>query len=146
MNNKMLEYCRLRAAGVEASAAVRSAGYTAKDVGIRAAQLDARKDVQEMVAKLQRNGETDTEDADTERKTYLKKKYSNPLELFQDLMNNPDAPDALRYQAAKDALPYLHGKIGEGGKKDAEREKAHSAANGGKFQPRRGPGRPRLVN
>lgn len=143
MNTKMRKYCELRAVGVTPQNAVLGAGYTPNNADVRAAQLEARADVRETIAEIQSGGPAD---AAPERETFLKPKYANPLELFLHLMNNPAAPDSLRLQAAKDAMPYCHGKIGEGGKKEKEKENAERAAGGaGRFGPRRGPGRPRTT-
>lgn len=74
----------------------------------------------------------------------MKDRYSTPLDLMLDVMNNPDAPKSLRYQAAKDALPYCHPRK-EGGKKDEAKERAKKAA-GGKFQTAARPSHLRAVN
>ena len=63
----------------------------------------------------------------------MKDSYDSPLELLRDVWNNPKAPKGIRYQAAKDALPYLHARM-EGGKKE-EKEKGAKGAAKGKFQP-----------
>ena len=59
----------------------------------------------------------------------MKPKYDTPLDLLRDVWNNPDAPKSLRYQAAKDALPYCHARK-EGGKKDEAAKESKKAAAG----------------
>ena len=63
----------------------------------------------------------------------MKDRYDTPLDLLRDVWNNPKAPKGIRYQAAKDALPYVHARM-EVGKKE-EKEKAAKRAVRGKFQP-----------
>ena len=75
----------------------------------------------------------------------MKDSYESPLALMLDVMNNALAPKTLRYQAAKDALPYCHPRK-EGGKKE-EREKEAKKAATGKFRPGKRPGQSqRMVN
>lgn len=57
-----------------------------------------------------------------------------PLEHMLDLMNDPLADEKLRAQMAVAAAPYVHGKIGEGGKKDAKADAAKKAS-GGRLSP-----------
>lgn len=57
-----------------------------------------------------------------------------PLDFMLLTMRDPAADQRVRLDAAKAAAPYLHQKIGEGGKKDAKQEAAKSASRG-KFAP-----------
>ena len=75
----------------------------------------------------------------------MKPKYETSLHLLQDLYNNPKAPPGLRFEAAKQALPYEHAKLGEQGKKAAAKEKAKEIAGSSKFQKKQPP-RLRVVN
>ena len=74
----------------------------------------------------------------------MKANYKDPLALLLDVMNNPDAPKSLRYQAAKDSLAYCHPRIAESGKKEKEQEKAEKLSKGGRFQRKAAP--QRVVN
>lgn len=55
-----------------------------------------------------------------------------PLEFMLMVMRDPAIEDRIRLDAAKSAAQYVHGKIGEGGKKD-ERQQAAKRAGAGKF-------------
>jgi phage terminase small subunit len=68
-----------------------------------------------------------------------------PLEYMLDMMNNPKADPERRDRMAVAAAPYVHGKVGEKGKKDAKREAAASAG-GGRFASAPPPPRPGRVN
>lgn len=67
---------------------------------------------------------------------------ATPLEVLQAMMNDASVPVAQRIKAAQAAAPYVHAKIGEGGKKDAAVAKAKAVA--GKFSSPPPP--PRLVS
>lgn len=58
----------------------------------------------------------------------------DPLKFLLAVMNDPDAGARLRVDAAKAALPFVHGRKGEGGKKD-ERQAAAEKAGKGRFAP-----------
>ena len=102
-----------------------------------------------MIRKLKRGEKAETassDDSDSVEigKWALKDKYNSPLELMLDVMNNPAAPKALRYTAAKDALPYCHARK-EGGKKDERADRADKAGKG-KFGTVARPSHLRAVN
>lgn len=67
---------------------------------------------------------------------WMKPAYGSSLELMRDTYNNPKAPMGVRFDAAKQALPYEHARVGEVGKKQAKQARAEAAAG------KRGPGRP----
>ncbi|RLL17996.1 terminase small subunit [Acinetobacter chengduensis] len=57
----------------------------------------------------------------------------DPLQFLIDVMNNSDDM-LLRFNAAKAALPYKHGKVAEKGKKESKADGAkQTATSGGKF-------------
>lgn len=61
-----------------------------------------------------------------------------PLEYMLAVMNDPTADANRRDRMAIAAAPFVHGKIAEGGKKDAKQDAAREAA-GGKFKPSAAP-------
>ena len=54
----------------------------------------------------------------------------DPLQFLIDVMNKSDDM-FLRFNAAKAALPYVHGKVAEKGKKESQVDDAKAAATGG---------------
>ncbi|NID06644.1 terminase small subunit [Luteibacter jiangsuensis] len=68
-----------------------------------------------------------------------------PLEYMLKVMNNPRAEADRRDRMAVAAAPFVHGKMGEKGKKDAKREAAASAG-GGRFASAPPPPRTGRVN
>lgn len=56
----------------------------------------------------------------------------DPLQFLIDVMNGSDDM-FMRVNAAKAALPYIHGKVAEKGKKETKADDAKKATQGGKF-------------
>ena len=138
LNGKMQAYAEARAQGLRPLDAAAHAGYSGSGIRVTTTRLEARSDIQAEIKRLKRGGKPvvtppgkqSAEERD--EKWSMQDRYSNPLDLMLDVMNNPLAPKSLRYQAAKDALPYCHPRK-EGGKKEEKEERAKKAA-GGKFQ------------
>ena len=61
------------------------------------------------------------------------KQLADPLEFLESVYSDPVEDMALRVNAAKAALPYVHGKVAEKGKKETKAEEAKQATNSGKF-------------
>ena len=58
--------------------------------------------------------------------------HKDPKVFLLALMNDLEADVKLRADAAKALMPFMHNKLGEGGKKDQQADAAKRAA-GGKF-------------
>lgn len=147
LRGKMQAYAEARAAGLAPKDAAAHAGYEMAGVAVTVSRMERRADVQAEVKRLKRSGkrEDSTDSPEVERgKWAMRDHYSNPLDLMLDVMNNPQAPTSVRYQAAKDALPYCHPRK-EGGKKDDANNRAKKAA-AGKFQTAARPSHLRAVN
>lgn len=52
-----------------------------------------------------------------------------PLDYFLNLMRNPLQDEKLRFQAAAQALPYMHPKKGDMGKKEQKQQEAEKTAS-----------------
>ena len=134
LKGKMQRYAEARAHGLEPLAAAAQADYCGPGIKVTTSRLEKRADVQNEIRRLRKGGKgVDTSETDTGEldKWALRDSYDSPLELLLDVVNNPKAPKSLRYQAAKDALPYCHARK-EGGKKD-EKEQAAKKASAGRF-------------
>lgn len=55
----------------------------------------------------------------------------DPLEYLKSVWMDEDQNDELRVACAKAALPYVHGKVAEKGKKETKADEAKAAAKGG---------------
>jgi phage terminase small subunit len=60
--------------------------------------------------------------------------HDDPKAFLLALMNDNDADIKTRADAAKALMPFVHAKLGEGGKKEAKQTSAEKAA-AGKFAP-----------
>lgn len=135
LTNKQKAFAEAYAAGVDRIDAAIAAGYSKSGAPATASQLLARADVKAHIKRL-KSGKDDPsadDDAADEQRSYLADKYKDPLSFMLALMNNPKAPAGVRYAAAKDALPYMHGRIGEQGKKEKAAEASKKVAAGGRF-------------
>lgn len=57
--------------------------------------------------------------------------HEDPLEYLKSIWMDQDQDKELRVACAKAALPYVHGKVAEKGKKQTKAEEAQNAAKGG---------------
>lgn len=55
--------------------------------------------------------------------------FKDPKDFLLAAMNDPETEQRLRIDAAKALMPFVHQKLGEGGKKDAKDDAAKRAAN-----------------
>lgn len=56
-------------------------------------------------------------------------KIADPLEYLRSVYTDPKQSEKLRIEAAKAALPYVHGKVGDVGKKQSREDEATDIAN-----------------
>ncbi|MPW44812.1 terminase small subunit [Acinetobacter guerrae] len=61
------------------------------------------------------------------------KNLADPLEFLESVYSDPVEDMALRVRAAQAALPYIHGKVAEKGKKETKAETARNGSKSGKF-------------
>ncbi|WP_288395879.1 terminase small subunit [uncultured Acinetobacter sp.] len=61
------------------------------------------------------------------------KNLADPLEFLESVYTDPVEDMALRVRAAQAALPYVHGKVAEKGKKESKEDAAKAATKSGKF-------------
>lgn len=156
-NNKVPAYIEMRVAGLAPLDAARAAGYAQSGIKVTSSRLEQREDVRlalrvakrgtkpagkklhplksPVSTRHHRSVDDEPRHGDGPLDPWrLKDRYSSPLDLLLDVMNNPIAPGGLRIQCAKDAMPYCHARK-EGGKKDDEKSKAKSTAAASKFGP-----------
>lgn len=57
--------------------------------------------------------------------------HEDPLEYLKSVWMDKDQDEELRVACAKAALPYVHGKVADKGKKQTKAEEAQAAAKGG---------------
>lgn len=138
-----------KAAGLKNAAAATAAGYASTSAAVTASQLLARDDVKRAVAAAKKRlrsagAPSGKEDEDVvDRNKMPKATYADAKEFLLDAMNHPLLPIAVRGDYAKALLPYQHGRVGETGKKQSQKERAKEiteAGKGNKFAPKTAPG------
>src|SRR4051812_18686953 len=98
--NKVPEYIRYRVSGLAPRDAAVAAGYAQSGIRVTTTRLEAREDVRKALRAGKRVGKpAEVDDAPPAPEGWkLKDRYSTPLDLMIDLMNNPNAPSGMRYQ------------------------------------------------
>ena len=140
---KQLKFIDAKAQGLKHRQAAIIAGYAPNSCEVAASQLMQRPDIKSAIAKRKRELEKlgrvlPPLPGQEKEKPQLKDHYDDPLSLMQDVFNNPNIAFGMRFEAAKQAMPYCHARIGEQGKKEKKQEAAN-AANQGRFQPKTAP-------
>lgn len=163
MTPKQVAYIRNRIDGQRPREAAIAAGYAPTGAAQAAAMMEKRADVQKAIKKkvvppvnealaaggVQRGAAELAKDAAADPDNWMRDYYETPLDLLKHVMNEPRAAKGLRFEAAKIAAPYMHGKAepenkGKGKKAQAE-EVAKQKAKTGKFQRRAAPGTRRMT-
>ena len=142
LTDKKRRFVQALQSGLSGAKAAIHAGYSEKGAAVAASRLMKDKDVQEALGRVNQVNKLKEEAAASGKSISLPdlgKLYSDPLEFLKAVANDPEQDMKLRVDAAKAWVPYVHGKIGEQGKKDAKKKAAGEAAVGGKF---RAPPRP----
>jgi hypothetical protein len=141
---KMQIFCQAKANGATSVNAALLAGYSASTAVKQGSRLMGRDDVRAEIARLKREAKKGEVEGQPDRRDptkILKAKYDSPLDLMLDAMNTPALPFGLRFEAAKQALPYCNPKVEAKGKKDARKDAAHAVAGKGRFTPKAPPSR-----
>ena len=138
---KMKAFAQAVVDGLSNKDAAISAGYSEKSAmqqGSKLAKIpeviayiDQFKSVKKLTSKKPKVNSVDNGENDNplDEENYAK---DDPLQFLLDVMNKSDDM-FMRVNAAKAALPYVHGKVADKGKKEAKAEEAKKAAQSGKF-------------
>ena len=134
---KQKNFINLKIQGVKNLQAARLAGYAVSGAAVQATRLmkmpeviaaiEAGQKAQGIDPKVVKSKSGTVEDDGTPR---LRDNYENPMEFFTDVMNNPRMAEGMRFEAAKQLLPYQHAKLGDIGKKEGKVEAAKQVATG----------------
>src|SRR6478735_412181 len=112
--DKQQKYIEARAAGQTQAKAAVFAGFAPNGAGVTASNLEKRPEIKAAIkAAKKRMGVATTPAGEPEKKSPMKDKYADSLALMRDCYNNPKLPPVMRFEAAKQALPYEHARIGE---------------------------------
>jgi phage terminase small subunit len=139
LTEKQSKYVQGRVAGLKQRDAAIAAGYSPAGADVQAANLDKHPQVKAAIAKAKRAGARGMTsmrnpprgDEPGDDEAVLKDHYDTPLDFMLDTMNNPRMPKGVRFEAAKQALPYVNGKVGDVGKKQSQQNRAKAITEGG---------------
>ncbi len=107
-------------AGYEESTASQAGSRLAKDQDV-IAEIERK----EVVAEVKEKAKTEGKEVNLPD---LGKLYSDPKDFLMAMMNDPESDLKLRQEAAKALMPFMHKKLGEGGKKEGQQEAAQKVA------------------
>ena len=142
LTEKQQKFVNALLAGLPNKEAALQAGYAEASADVQASRMKSHPKVK---AALQAGGYGKRMSDDDDDDNGLRTDYKSSLDMLQHVYNNPKMSMSARMQAAIQALPYEHAKIGEKGKKEKRAEEAEKQAGEGKFQTGRPPrGRPAL--
>lgn len=147
LTEKMKKFARAIVDGATNKEAAISAGYAEKTASQQGSKLRNDSEIIVYIEKLKAEKEGRTL---TPSKTQVKPESSgedespfednyakdDPLQFLIDVMNDKENEMGLRLHAAKSALPYVHGKVAEKGKKEAKHDKAKEGASTGRYATR----------
>lgn len=146
LSEKMKKFAQAVVDGLSNKEAAISAGYAEKTASQAGSKL--RKDPEIIVhiekLKADKGGRSLTsekpkvkaiEASSYEDEDPTEDQYStdDPLDFLINVMKNSGNEMMLRVNAARAALPYIHGKVAEKGKKETKADEAKKATQGGKF-------------
>lgn len=144
LSEKMKKFAQAVVDGLSNKEAAISAGYAEKTASQAGSKLRKDPEIIVYIEKLKADKEgrsltsekpkvkstsTHEDDNPLDDKDYAK---DDPLQFLIDVMNKSDDM-FLRFNAAKAALPYVHGKVAEKGKKESKADAAKTATQAGKF-------------
>lgn len=147
LTEKMKKFARAIVDGATNKEAAISAGYAEKTASQQGSKLKNDSEIIVYIEKLKAEKEGRSL---TPTKTQVKPDSSgeddnplsndnyakdDPLQFLIDVMNNSEDM-FLRFNAAKAALPYVHGKVAEKGKKETKQDKAKEGASTGRYATR----------
>jgi phage terminase small subunit len=134
LTGKHRAFAVARLAGKSKKDAAIAAGYSAKTAGPAGTRLAKIPQIAEFIAKYQKPDAGPLPPPPPAKpvpkfdvNTAIM--FSDPKQFLLAAMNDPAAPGALRVDAAKALMPFVHKKVGEVGKKEEAAAAAKKAAN-----------------
>lgn len=144
LTEKMKKFARAIVDGATNKEAAISAGYEEKTASQQGSKLRNNSEIIVYIEKLKAEKEGRTLTPEKPKvKPANSGEYDNPLnddnyakddplQFLIDVMNNSDDM-FLRFNAAKAALPYVHGKVADKGKKETKEDAAKQATKTGRL-------------
>lgn len=146
LSEKMKKFAQAVVDGLSNKEAAISAGYAEKTASQAGSRLSKDPEISVYIEKLKADKEGRSltsekpkvkpiEASSYEDEDPIEDQYStdDPLDFLINVMKNGGNEMMLRVNAARAALPYVHGKVAEKGKKETKADEAKKATQGGKF-------------
>ena len=133
LTEKQQAFVANKAAGVTNRDAAIAAGYAVAGAAVAADKLMRNPAVRTAIKAASKSHSVDIA---ADKQSMPRKHYANSMTFMLDVMNHPKLPTAMRMDAAKHLLPYQHARMGEQGKKDKAKERAHAVAKKPRFRPK----------
>ena len=146
LSEKMKKFAQAVVDGLSNKEAANSAGYAEKTASQQGSKLRKDPEISVYIEKLKADKEGRSltsekpkvkpiEASSYEDEDPIEDQYStdDPLDFLINVMKNGGNEMMLRVNAARAALPYVHGKVAEKGKKETKADEAKKATQGGKF-------------
>lgn len=146
LSEKMKKFAQAVVDGLSNKEAAISAGYAEKTASQAGSKLRKDPEISVYIEKLKADKEARSltsekpkvkprETSSYEDEDPLEDQFTtdDPLEFLIKVMKNGGNEMMLRVNAARAALPYVHGKVAEKGKKETKEDAAKKATQGGRF-------------
>lgn len=138
LTQKKKAYAQARLQGKKTKEAAVLAGYAERSAAAKGSQLESDPDVVAYLASLNSQGgggldATPLGEAAIQAEFLAMENVSNSLEFLKTIYKNPRIDRKIRIDAAKAALPYEFGRVGEKGIKEGRQDEANDAAKKSKF-------------
>lgn len=146
LSEKMKKFAQAVVDGLSNKEAAISAGYAEKTASQQGSKLKKDPEISVYIERLKADKEGRSltsekpkvkaiETSSYEDDDPLEDQYStdDPLDFLINVMKNGGNEMMLRVNAARAALPYVHGKVAEKGKKETKEDAAKAATKSGKF-------------
>ena len=146
LSEKMKKFAQAVVDGLSNKEAAISAGYSEKTASQAGSKLRKDPEIIVHIEKLKADKEDRSLTSEKpkvkpikassyEDEDPIEDQYStdDPLDFLINVMKNGGNEMMLRVNAARAALPYVHGKVAEKGKKETKADEAKKATQGGKF-------------
>lgn len=144
LTEKQQKFVQAKAMGLGNTDAGLAAGYARAGVDVAASKLMKLPHIQAAIKAAKKSMGKGERAAAKEREEErepgrMKDRYDSPLDLMLDVMNNPQMPVGLRFESAKQAMPYCHARVGDGGKKQKKQDRATELSTTGTRKPKAPP-------
>lgn len=138
LTQKKKDFCRAKMQGKSNKESAVLAGYSERSAGAKGSQLADDPDVIAYLAALLNSGGGGLDDTPLGQSAIQAEfkemeSVNSSLDFFQWIYKNPRIDYKVRMEAAKNALPYESGKVGEGGIKVGRTAAAGEVAKNSKF-------------